>query len=971
MKKLFLLTLLMTFAAFIPVKATTLKITVDKAANVTITDGNGWGTTLTLQNGLNTFENVGSERNPFVITANPGAEITEVIYNDNPLTSYDGVYRFGVGGPETTVTITTTGEGVPPAPVEKATNFNVYAQGQDVFGAPYTLLFEKDGEWLTPEAGDYGYKYKVPENAMIKITPEKPYEIVSATIQTHTEPIEVTRGEDGSITFPNTIPDFYNLTLEMKPSEDALKFTIEIDYPGNINAFLEWQRTGEHPWQMLELATGIKTFVIESQANPLEFIPVEGGEILQVLRNGEVQQPIGWGGTGGYVFSVSDGDSFSISTRGPEIGVKVVASDMYNATLDAYYFTLNDGSVIKLTGREDTLKGRQGEYIYVSGRPGTDYQMLMGSNGAETAPDWKSWFRMTPGADGQNPVMVTLYGNRDVTGVVVDVDAAARVNVTQEGGRGQVLSLSDGKNQFNLSDLKNALAISSTAGNQILSVTLNGDPIAANAQGLYMVTVEEASYVQIRSRKAPVDAALSFTFNEGADINNIRLKVNDLDVAPVSPLVVKSYSVVTVAPAPGYTIENLSCDNAGILIQELENSFLLTVSNADITAATLALTVTEMQPSEGNAIVVTEGDELLIKYSELEYIADEDRYARVKALVSNSVNEVKIGNYVQIYRNDSQTEWRYIKVNGEELPKSDLTSRAVMVKIEERTVIEAEVFSPTYVYSQETKDLVKHVSSGIIKFEVDGQQVDNFYAEPGMTVKLIPVPYKGYIFDHIELFYPTTMAADGMRIEGDTYTFTQEDCNNNFLLFLGVFNVDENEPIYKIYGSNAWLADSEGKFTQGESTVVGQVVILLNDGSYAYETTGIAGDVIHLEVTVNDPEIFQNYEVGCFSLATGFPDNVVPADYTIRPEDANAESAIWINALVVPKGTSVDTPVAQGTILYNPATAIVSAEGEVVIYAVSGEVVVRSESGEASVGNLPAGVYIARSGNDVIKFVKR
>ena len=968
MTKRLLLSCLTVLLGVFATYATTLKITVDNANNVSIVDGNGYGTALTLIDGLNTFEATSSQ-NPFVIKANEGAEIVSVVYNDNDLAaSYDGTYRFGVGGPETTVEITTTGSGVPPTPQVKYTAFNVYAVGDGITGAPFKLTYDKDGEWVVPEPGDYGMAYKVPENATIKITPVAPYEIVSLTLQTAAAPMEVTRNDDGSVTFPNTIPDFYSVTLEMKIADNAVGFSIQVDYPGNLAALLEWGRTGEHAPEALDIKSGVNKFHIVAEASPLALYPVSGGEILQVVRNGEVAAPIGWEGSGGYVFFVEDGDEFSISTKGPEIEVKVNASSYNTASLQDYFFTRGDGSVVKLEGKEASIKGNQGEYIYVSGRPGTDYQMLMGSNGCEyDMTNWKDWFRLTPGADKENPASVTIYGNRNISGVIVDVDDASRVKVLQQGGRGEQLSLVGGKNNFALADLVNALAVSATAGNQVTSVTLNGDLVEVNAQGLFLVNVEEGDYVQVRSRKEPTDVDITLSLNTDARLDWLDITVNGQSVESVSPLRVISYSTVNIYPAPGYVIDFITSSNDDMKVSEIDNGYSIYLASADFTAAILTISVSEMEPAEGNAIVIPNGDPLLVAFSELEYIADEDRYARVKTLTNNTVNEVKIGNYVMIYRKDSQTQYRYIKVNGTDI--EDVSSRSITVEVKGRTVIDTEVYSPVYVYSTDTFDNSKHVKMGIIEFEVNGQRVKEFYAEPGMTVKFIPVVNDGYIFEYLEKFYPTTMAADGIRIDSDTYTFTEDDCKNEFLLFKGVFKNDDNNPVYVVRGSTAWLVDKDGNIPQDNPSALGNVVILNADGNYVSEITGYAGDRVQLEISVNDQSIFDNYEVAGFCLMSGFPNSVVPSPYTINPDDADASGVIFIVGLIREKDSGIESIYTDG-LTYDAATGVITSNNTVRIFSVTGTQVLEAANGVANVSSLPAGLYIAVSGDKTIKFVK-
>lgn len=957
MRKKLLLPLLAIIVGVFASNAAALKITVDKAANVTVTGANGTGEKLTLTDGENNF-NVDTSQNPFLVEATTGAELVSVVCNDNPVSIYGGA-RFGVGGPLTEVVITTKGDGSSSEPVVNYVNFSIWTTGEGITGEPFTAYVEKDGAWTSLEAGDWGLPYKAPQGARMKIVPDEPYEVESITIQGSTTPLELTRQDDGSVIFINSINDYYAYNLKLKPGANALTFSISVDYPGNLVAMMEYERKGEHPYDVLKLNSGVNTIITTKSANPLELTAVDGGEILQVLLNGEITQPIGWGGTNGYVLNVESGDNIVVSTKGPVIEMDVnVDTRSSSAKLQDYFFTLGDGTVIKLEGTADKLKGNQGDYVYVSGRPGTDYSMLMGNGGAEVASDWMSWFRISPA-----PTSVTLYGSRNVTGVLVDVDDAARVSVVQEGGRGDALTLQNGKNQYALNNIKNSLAFSATAGNQLLSVTVNGDRVNANGQGLYLVNAAEGDYIQVRSRKAPTDFNMTFSLKDNMDVKALSLKVNGKAVESVSPLTVKTYDTVTLSAAPGYTLDGVYCSESTLKITEIDGIYELVPTDASVTAATVAIAVKEMEPSEGNAIVIPNGDPLQLKYTELRYIADEDRYAQVKVLDNNTVNEVALGNYVQVYRKDSQTLYRYVTVNGTAI--EDLSSRAIRIKIEGRTQIDAEVYAPTYVHTQNTFDSEKHIVSGTLSFEFKGQQVKSFYAEPGDVVKIIPQPEPGYIFKRIEFFYPLTPAADGVVIEGDTYTFTEEDCKNEFLLFLGVFEPDENKPTYVVRGSTAFIANADGTVTTGSSTVAGSVVILQGDGTYASEFIGFEGDEVHLEIAVDNQDAFEKYEVAGFSLLQGFPNNLVPATYTIKSGDADESNNIWIYGII--KEKSGVEGVTVGNFNYDAATRTVTSADAIKVYGANGVQVVDAPAGEASLGSLPTGLYIIVSGSNTLK----
>ena len=296
----------------------------------------------------------------------------------------------------------------------------------------------------------------------------------------------------------------------------------------------------------------------------------------------------------------------------------------------------------------------------------------------------------------------------------------------------------------------------------------------------------------------------------------------------------------------------------------------------------------ETEPSEGNAIVVPNGE--LVTFWEMTY----NEYKFVKKLTNGSVNEVLIGNYVRVYCSDTQSEFKYVRVNGDDVavePGSE--GRIAYVKITGRTTIDALIHTPCQAYCQATYDDAKYIVCGNVYFEVDGQKVQNIRPEAGQTVKFVVEPEVGYVFDHIEKFYSLTMAADGITLPDNTYTFTEEDVKENFIRFKGVFKVDENVKLFVLRGSTAWLVDVDGNVSQTTTSAMGNVVFELGDGSYARETTGIAGETVKLQIAVNDAEIAEKYEVAGFCLMKGWPTAVIPSNYVINEADADADGVIW------------------------------------------------------------------------------
>lgn len=404
MKKNLLLMFFMAFVWALTAKATTsVIIDVDKAANVTVQTNAGYGQTLDLIDGMNRFDLDDAADNPLLIKANTGAEIVSVTKNetDNISPAGDGAYRVGFATAGIMIKIVTSGN-AQGGDVAKDITMDFYASGDGISGKPFTVTYQKDSEWVVPEKGSMGYMV-IPENAKVKVTPDKAYKITGCTVPNSTVTLNGTIDKDGSYVFDNNVPDYYRVQVDMQFKETAIRFSITVDYSPNVSCFLENQREGAREY--LTVYDNVKTdFVIEDSQNPLEFIPAEGAEILQVLKNGEPQRATGWGGSNGWVFVVEDGEEFVVTTKGAPTAITVEAPEG-NAPLDAYLFTKSDGSSVALSGMSDNFEGNLGEMVYVKARPGSTLQYIIGSNGGNT--NMLDNLRVVEGADKTNPCQIS------------------------------------------------------------------------------------------------------------------------------------------------------------------------------------------------------------------------------------------------------------------------------------------------------------------------------------------------------------------------------------------------------------------------------------------------------------------------------------------------------------------------------------------------------------------------------------
>lgn len=961
MKRGLLLTFLFwMLCSFTGISASVI-INIDKAANVTVQTNNGSGDTLDLIDGMNRLELDDTSDSPLLIKANDGAEIVSVTKNESDKinASGDGSYRVTFTG-ACKIDIVTSGEAHGGGDTAPLITLSFMARGEKISGTPFTVTYLKDSEWVAAEKAQWGGYLMIPQGATVKITPDKVYKIDSCETPSYTGAFDGALQDDGSYVFTNTLQDYFGLTINMSLKDTAISFTITVDYVANVDCYLENQRQGAY--ELLAMYDGVKTsFVIEDAQNPLEFIAKTGAEVVSVLKNGEAQNPIGWNGANGWVFVVENGDDFVVTTKGAPTEILVEAPDG-NADLKYYKFTKADGSPVELSGMSATLTGNLGEKIYVSPRPGTAFTYISATNGGRS--DWYTYMQVVTGADGSNPAKYQIFGTHNVDGVVVSVDASSRVKVLQEGGRGEELQLNDGKNTFALADIKNSLAVASTEGNQIASVNVNGNIVNVSPNGYYMVEAAEGDWIDIVSRKNPVDVTLSFNFNDGKGVDMLRAVSGGQTVTVANPMTVKSYDVITFRAADGYTLDNLTCNAQGVKVEKLsDGGYAVTVTSADITSATINVELSEVAASEGNSIVVANGDELMIAFWEM--TAKEGTF--VKKLVNNNVNEVKTGNWVRIYCKDTQSEFAYVNVNGTpvelEKKEGELT-RIVWVEVTGRTVIDAAIMTPCQVKTNPSYDDVKHIESGNVYIEIDGTRYTDVIVSAGQTIKLIAEPARGYVFDHFEKFYALTV--DGIVIDGDTYTITAEDAGENFILFKGVFKEDPNEKVFAMRGSSAWLLNESGQ----PQTAVGTVLFQMNDGSLSREMTAIEGETVKMFVSVTNQEDVEKYEVVCYSLMNGFPSAVIPVNYEVSAADADSEGVIWICAVVREKSDSGISGVINEGLSYDGRSMTVRSNGGVKVFNIDGQLMKESNDAEISVAELEQGVYVAVSGSEVIKFVK-
>lgn len=931
MYKKFLLFIITMIAGFFAASAQSVVIDVDNAKNVRVyTYQKG---DITLTDGSNRFTDLTSDDSPLVIEPANGATIKNVTKNvtDEISPSGDGAYRIGIEG-SMMIKIETEGNG----------------GGEVNTEVGLTLSSMGNPGSFTAKAGDLdvtiGSEMKVASGTEVTIYPATGYAVEKVA-----DLFGNTVGQanaDGTYTFAvGTEPSnwYYVYT-----TVTGLSFTIDPDYAPNVAVYLDAKPNGKKQSVTLN-ANGITTVVTSADMQPVLFEATEGAEIVGVTRNGEEVPYLegGQSGMAGYMSSFAEGDAFVVTTKGRLIDFTFVAPEG-NAPLESYVFSLADGTVLSLSGMEQKVQLPLGTKVYIKPLPGTDYRYVVSTS---TANDMKEWVRAL--ADDQ----AKIYGTRS-TQVTLNVDNAARVSVKQSNGRGDALTLTDGENKFDFSALRNSLAITPTDGNQIVSVSLDGNAIEPNRNGVYLVTVAEGSYVDIVSRKIPGDVAVSFVLNEGADISWLTATADGQPFALAGTVTVKSGSDLVIAPALGYRIDAFTTSTPGCNVIKNDETGAYTVSVGDQSdTATFSVVVNEITAEEGNALVI-------IKTTS-PYLSFLDRNpdgTTVKKLTTDQVNEVKIGNNVYFSTYISGVYIKYVKVNGTEYAEA-VDKRNFSVTVTGNATIEVETYQKVDVATVNSIDDVAHVTSGKLYIvDAEGKSVQNLECEVGQTITFRYETTVGYKFNKIEKFYPTPV----VDLENLTYTITEEDGEYGMLQFRGVFEKDEENPSYVVRTKNVYQGQTE----------IGLIYIYLggddepteyNDKLWVNEYTALAGEKIHL-LCMSDP----NYYLYSFCLSAGYPNSTFPGSfYTVNPNDADSDGSIWITGVLEPKGSGIEGVEAEGSFSYDRANATLVSATAVRVFSASGAEVLTAEAGSTDLSALPAGVYIAVAADGkTLKFVK-
>lgn len=877
MRQKLLCTLVAMIAGIFMMSADNVMIQVDNPANVKVYTSSK---TLDLQAGMNRFTDLTSSESPLTIEAANGAEIVSVTMNQSSTLNPSGDGKYRVGITNMMLDIVTKGSG----PVE--TNVPVTINNS---GAPNSF---------TVKAGDQdiaiGNQVTLASGTEITVIPATGYAIDKVT-----DLNMATVGSlqaDGTYKFnvgSDPIANWYYVYTKVT----GISFTIDVDYAPNLSVMLNAQ-----PGAAQEPVTlnnrGITTVVTQESKQPVLFQGANGAEILKVTRNGEELNFMS-GYVTGYVSEFAAGDKFVVTTKGKEVDFTFSAANG-SAALDAYYFTLADGTALSLTGESQTVKLPLGARVNIAPRPGTSYTTVISSNSGN------DWVRVTENGTA------TIYGTR-ITGVVINVTDPAQVSVKQSNGYGAALTLKAGENSFKLSDIQNSLQIAPTEGFQILSVAVNGNAVEPGRDGKYLVTVAESSYVDIKSRNIPGKVAVAFTLNDGADYSWLTATLGNEPLELASSVSVTAGSTISVSAAKGYKIDDIATTTQGCNVVKEENgSYTLTVGELSDNAQ-FAVIVNKITAPEGKVLVTIESSSPFVNYLERTTGSEP---TTVGTLDADKVNEVTKGNDIYAYIYTTGVYFKSFKVNGKDYPEAK-DKRNFTVNITEDCTLEVETYKKVTVSTQATFNDVAHIQIGdVFVLDATGNPVHSLEAEVGQTLTFKVVPTVGYKLTKLERFYPEP----AVEVQNLTYTISEVDGENGMAMFRGQFVEDSEHKSLTIRTQAAF--EVEGSTT---GDVVGYIYVYTGEGEpsastpqseFVTEYVGEIGSKAHLVCMARD-----DYHLVSFCLSQGFPNSKIAGSYyTIDANDANSEGVIWITGIMAKNGSdSVEGVVAdeEGVEYYN------------------------------------------------------
>jgi len=909
MKKAILLMLMAVLASVGFTSLATVNVTVDNADNVTMTSSPyASPTVIPLQNGANPVDfNTLDPTQPLLFEGANGAEIISLTQNGAPQQPAMGTLDnkgYRIYPWSDNDEIVITTSGA--AKAEATVTFST--------SAPNTVkvLYGNNNEDIVYNPTSL----TVVAGTVLRIEPMPGYKLNLSCLFGH-----VAENGDGTYNFIANSDD----TIYSTATITGIQTQLNLDCAANAEISFGM---GDDQYTLAMLVNGVNTIATDEQHLPLNIRSTEGAAIKSVTTDGK---PATQSGDGCYHIDITNIAAVDVTTQGKEQEVKFC--NFGTIGFEGFDITIA-GEKIEASGKTDVkVTAHIGDQIRIAALPGTEIDYV------------------SPGSlqsDGSYTLTLsehnaTIYvSGKKATGVTINIDDASRVQVIPLAGYGEPLSLVNGDNKFALSDLTAPVNFRATEGNQIVSVIYNGTAVEAQLDGTYNVTPVEGSFISVTSKVKPTSVPVTLALGKNWEKLSATIDGEPLELTGETfSLQIIPGAVISLSPAKGYEIVSvLAPDNE---VSNDDMMYNIIISNP----GTVSVVCEKMKAREGYAIVTIDSN-ISLWYSELD-----EEGLELQKLGTDKAYEVKIGSTVEIYTFTTSIHFDSVTVNGTPVEADPDSPRHYYITITGDADIVVEAYKKVQI---STERVVNPDNGSIIGnlYIKDGEnKTTSCYASPGDVIEFISEPGYGYKLDCIKCIYP-----EKSEEYTTSYTVTEDDLNYEVIVFRGTYSkADEEKTLYYVEG-NTTQTTIDGVYVN-----MGEVWPLDANGNKALIVTAYENESVDFVITTEPGFTFTNLSLFYES------DRVLENPYVVNPADANSQDIISIVGIFAFEDKSVEmTDANDSNLRYHKAAKELVSEQPITVYTISGLIVEQSEEGKINLEGYAPGIYIAVSGNCMIKF---
>ncbi len=871
----------------------------------------GSGAAVGLTGETTTIDYLTTAENPLAFEANSGWTITNVT---NAGMSGDKVWRASISGDDQTFIVTAEKA---ETPVVSTVSFSVY----NMSGSDKTFTIQQDGKPIGEDNGWGGYSLSVALGSTITIVPESGYKITDQTYG-YSMDISTTFNADGSCTAVINSVNASYAGIYVYTAIDAPEISITANLPSYITAEI---CTGSLD-KIQDLAlTSATQYYITSNTAMIKFAAKEGAEITGCTRNGE---PVNYNPNQGcYMTACAANDAFVIEAKGPATTVSFAAAARGGIT-----FTL-DNVAISVNGEAAQLNGSQlsasvGDVITISPRGGKLLAYAtIGTN--MPTPDDAGNITFTLSQENQS---VVIYGQNSY-GLVVNAENASGI------------SFSTAKSSETLSDGLNNLWFTASAdlpitikptnpGWSITSVEVKGAAISAAADGTYTISeLEEYSEISI---KAVRNVTASFMLTDPDNKLSATLNGNPIDLSSAATAAPGSILVLTVED--GYAINDLSAGSNAI--EEGAGTYTITLTASCMIMGTVAedasFTISVEEKDAKASVIVDQGGP---NHTKLEAGQSYKSEEPVSVTFMNNTSDYDVEFYIN-------GELSATVVKGSPV-KETISADAVIkaIKKEVSTSVEINAMPAT---SSPNGMAGKLTIAGTTWYT---------FTEIGETVAIEATPASGYKLDYVG--YSTDYANYTALADPTSFTLTAEIAEaaaSGYLYFKAFFVENTEAKTFEIIG---------GMATEG------RISIRVNGSTMSRAEVEVGQEIEFIAQVYSDftgSKQLKEVQFNGQSIQSPFIYTITEADFEAAQEATTP--GVLTATPVFESTTGIEGIEGDGSLAYLAASDEIIAPAAVDIYSAAGALVFHAEAGRSSIAALPAGLYIAVSGNATLKFAK-